>query len=169
MENSENNRNMEKLHLRSTMRGKQSKFLKRSKTLQVAANNKTKQIEDISIYSNKYSKPIIETPKSSYPIVINQEMPTLTPISFSSNPVDLTCPFCKKRITSNVEINFNCCTCLLYLLISILCALPCLFCSAFFHLENIYCNCDCNCCCDATHKCPNCQKIIGIHESSPNC
>ena len=167
MESSEVKVNNEKVYLRNTLREKQNKFLKRSKTLQVSTKRTGHNI-DISIYPNKYAHPIIETPKSSNDIVINQEIPTiLVPVTFSVNPVKLICPFCNNEILSEIDRKFNCGTCCFFLILGLLCILPCLFCAGLCHLGNVYCDCDCTCCYDATHICPNCRKVVGTHDSCP--
>ena len=168
MESSESKRNNEKIYLRNTLREKSNKFLGRSKTLQVSTN-RLKNFEDISIYkNNNYGKPIIESPKSSNGRVINQELSNvLVPITFSVNPVELTCPFCNNKILSKIDRKFNCYTFCFFVLLTMLCLLPCLFCAGLCNIGNVYFDCDCTCCCDTTHRCPNCGKVVGTHESCP--
>ena len=109
--------------------------------------------------------------KNSNPIIVNQHEPTLT--NFTCEPAQLTCPYCKKEIISEVEESFNCFTCLFLFLIIALCAIPCLCISGLCNSNSGFvftdCNCcNCNCCCDATHKCPKCRKVIGVHDSFPS-
>ena len=169
MDNSETNRNNNK--------NNEKILLKRIKTMKEKKVTRTKTIQpkeveadkiSISIYTNKYNKPIIDSKQKSSSIIINQHIPTST--AFRLEPTRVICPYCKNDIISEVEESFNCCTCLLYFVIVLLCAIPCLFCSGLCN-NNCYCVNDigCGCCCDATHKCPKCKKVIGFHESFPNC
>ena len=163
MENTETNRNNEKFHLA------RKKTMKDKKTNKTPVTQKDMDKNSISIFTSKYSKPIIDSKKNSNEIIINQHIPTSTP--FTLEPAKLTCPFCKKDIISEVEESFNCCTCILYCFAITFCAIPCLFCSGLCNSINCYCsNCDlsCRCCCDATHTCPNCKKVVGTHESFPS-
>ena len=168
MENSETIRNNNKIN--------EKILLKRNKTIKEKKLNKPKAIQpkeaeadQISIFTSKYNKPIIESKKRTSSIIINQHIPTST--AFTLEPARVTCPYCKNEIISEVEESFNCCTCLLYLAIILLCAIPCLFCSGLCNNQGCYCGNDisCGCCCDATHTCPKCKKVIGFHESFPNC
>ena len=133
--------------------------------------SKTKNSDnDLSIHPKGYAEPISNDQKPKDVIIYNQQLPTVTPISFTTSPVQMVCPFCLQNIVSNVEKNFNCQTCLFYVFISALCALPLLICSGICNSGGLnlgYCGCDCECCCDAEHFCPNCGKMIGSHNSCP--
>ena len=148
--------------------------LQRSKTLKKINKGpispKEMDKDSISIFKNKYSKPILESQKQSEDIIINQHMPTIT--AFTLEPAQLKCPFCKREIISEVVESFNCCTCLLVFFAIIFCAIPLLICSGLFNsvncnLCNADYNCGCGCCCDATHLCPKCKRIVGIYDSYP--
>ena len=163
-----------------TSRNNEKVLLSRSKTMKTNKKNKLpppppSQKEDdkisISIYTNKYNKPIVESPKNSNAIIINQPIPTET--AFTLEPAKLTCPYCKKQIISEVEENCNFCTCLLFFMAFAFCALPLLICSGIFNSMNCNCcngdiNCNCECCYDGIHRCTKCKKVIGLYESSPS-
>ncbi len=164
MEKTETNRNNEKIIL------SRSKTMKTKKKNKPPPYNKEEDKISISIYPNKYNKPIIESPKNSNQIIINQHIPTIT--AFTLEPAKLTCPYCKKEIISEVQENFNWCTCLLCFFGIIFCAIPCIFCSGL--CNSINCNCcngdfNCICCFDGTHICPKCKKVVGLYDSSPSC
>ena len=71
---------------------------------------------------------------------------------FNSSPVSITCPFCKNPIITKTEskLSFLACFC-------------------FFVFNIVYC-CfqicrDKNpCCCDISHRCPKCGKIVGHYD-----
>ena len=109
MENTETNRNNEKVHL------ERKKTMKDKKTNKTPVTQKDMDKNSISIFTSKYSKPIIDSKKNSNEIIINQHIPTSIP--FTLEPAKLNCPFCKKDIISEVEESFNCCTCILYCLL----------------------------------------------------
>ena len=129
------------------------------------------QSDKISIYPENHSKSINDIEKQSVDIVVNQMAPAsgAEPIKFQLEPMRVICPFCSQEVETSVEEEFSCCTCLLYLLILSLCALPFLIISGLCNSNNcLYFNCDCKCCCDGTHTCPNCKKVIGFHDSKPS-
>ena len=164
MNNSETNRNN---------KNSEKSKLSRSKTIKEKKTNQKSFPHDntpITIYLDKYNKPIIDNRNDSNPVIVNQHEPTLT--NFTCEPVQLICPYCKKEIISEVEESFNCCTCLFLFAIIVLCAIPCLcisgICNSNSGMVFSDCGCGCNCCCDATHTCPKCKKVIGIHDSFPS-
>ena len=158
------NENKNQLKRKTTL--KKEPALTRSKTF-------SKNISDnnsISIYPKGYAEPIQITQKQNNAIIINQQLPTETPISFSTDPVNMKCPYCLQNITSEVKKKCNCLTCLFFLFAFIFCAIPLLICSGICNSAtglNINPSCDCECCCDAEHVCPNCGKNIGSHNSCP--
>ena len=162
MDNTETNRNNEKIKL------SRAKTMKEKKGKISFPKNKDNDTNSIKIFVNKYNQPIADSQQNNDEIIYNQRFPTTT--SFKSNPIHLTCPYCKKEIISEIKESCNCCTCLMFLFIIALCAIPCLFLSGFCNLGNCNCSgCDCKCCCDIIHICPKCKKVIGIHDSFPTC
>ena len=168
MDNTETNRNRnsEKTKLSRAKTIKEKKSTKNAFPQQNGMDN-----NPVTIYLDKYNKPIIDAKNNSNnPIIVNQREPTLT--NFTVEPVQIICPYCKSDIISEVEESFNCCTCLFMLAVIILCAIPCLCISGLCNSNSGFvfgdCNCSCNCCCDATHKCPKCKKVIGVHDSFPS-
>ena len=151
---------------KTTIKKEPTLTLARSKTF----SNKIPDNNSISIYPKGYAEPIQITQKQNNAIIINQQLPTETPISFSKDPVKMKCPYCLQNITSEVEKKCNCLTCLFYLFAIILCAIPLLICAGICNSAtglNINPSCDCECCCDIEHICPNCGKNIGSYNSCP--
>ena len=158
------NENKNQLKRKTTL--KKEPALTRSKTF----SKKISDNNSISIYPKGYAEPIQITQKQNNAIIINQQLPTETPITFSTDPVNMKCPYCLQNITSEVEKKCNCLTCLFFLFAIIFCAIPLLICSGICNSAtglNINPSCDCECCCDAEHVCPNCGKNIGSHNSCP--
>ena len=158
------NENKNQLKRKTTL--KKEPALTRSKTF----SKKISDNNSISIYPKGYAEPIQITQKQNNAIIINQQLPTETPITFSTDPVNMKCPYCLQNITSEVEKKYNCLTCLFFLFAIIFCAIPLLICSGICNSAtglNINPSCDCECCCDAEHACPNCGKNIGSHNSCP--
>ena len=171
MKSSETNRITEKkIQLKRKGSLKKKQTLSRTKTISNKPSISKKVLENpISVYPKLYGQPILVTQKPQNIIIINQQLPSpVAPVSFTMSPVEITCPYCLNKISSKVNRYFNCCACLMYLLVFLLCALPLLICS---HMCNPNCNvnCDCDCCCDAEHFCPNCGKSIGKYDSSKIC
>ena len=171
MKSSETNRIADEKanQLKKKSTAKKQPTLLRSKTMSNKLAQKFSD-NDVSIHPKGYGEPISNDQKTKNVIIVNQQLPTVTPITFTTNPVQMVCPYCLQNIVSNVEKNFNCLTCLFYLFISALCAIPILICNGICNSGGLnfgYCNCDCDCCCDAEHFCPNCGKIIGSHNSCP--
>ena len=89
------------------------------------------------------------------PIVVNQYTPAIIrTYEFGTNPITITCPFCKIPITTETECEFNCCSCCLCLLVG------CLFfmCIQLCRGKSICCN-------DIIHRCPNCRRYLGKYSS----
>ena len=109
----------------------------------------------------QYGSPVIissSLPQGGNAIIINQPPPSLvitTTLQMNgTSPVPMTCPYCRKQITTSVEKNCNCITCFLCWVTG--------FC---------FCCCYQLCvgkevgCCDANHRCPNCHQLIGQYYS----
>ena len=100
---------------------------------------------------------ISSLPQNGGTIIVNQAVP---PVIISSHnylgtsPVSITCPLCKKSITTNVETSCNCATCLLCWITGFI-LFACIQCCSGKEIG----------CCDAIHKCPNCSNIIGTYSS----
>ena len=97
-------------------------------------------------------------PQGGNAVIINQSIPsvviTTTPKMAGTSPVQMTCPFCRQQITTSVETSCNCITCFLCWVTGC-----CFFCC--FQLcmgKEIGC-------CDAVHRCPSCQVVIGAYSS----
>ena len=151
---------------------KRNKTLKKEQTLAHSKtfSNKISDNNSISLYPKRYAEPNQKSQKQNDAIIVNQQLPTESPTSFSTDPVQMNCPYCLHNITSKVEKKFNCFTCLFYLFAIILCSIPLLICSWICNSAtglNINPSCDCECCCDAGHICPKCGKNIGSYNSCP--
>ena len=120
--------------------------------------------------SNNYYKPINEIDRLVLEIERNrnrnylsqilttqsslEEKPIIVaPIEFKDDPVSMTCPFCRKVITTKTELKFNFVACFCCLIFNLLycCVQICLGKNA--------------CCCDIKHKCPECGRILGNYKS----
>jgi hypothetical protein len=93
---------------------------------------------------------------SQQQVVNNQTSPQVVQIvqqgaqEFGTKPVSMICQFCKKPTSTVVEKKCNCCACL------------CCFGTAFVGWFCIQCYRKKEfTCCDATHKCSECQKVLG--------
>lgn len=122
--------------------------------------------------SHRYGLPICDDPKkpdaNSNSIIENQNSPSLTDMDIRLDPIDIICPFCKMKITTEVEESFNCLTC---------CCLSFLCCCLILGILYDGCKCDsscCSCCCcnckckgcyDGEHRCPNCKNLIFSYNS----
>ena len=148
--------------------------LSRTKTVSHRSSNSKNVLESPnSIFPQNYGQPIMVTQKPQNIIIINQQFPTITsPLTFGLSPVKMTCPYCLNQIESLVEKRCSCLTCLFYLMIVLLCAIPLLICTGICNSGGVtvapMCDCDCNCCCDGIHLCPNCGKMIGEYDSCQN-
>ena len=92
-------------------------------------------------------------------VVANQAQPQVVNVvagaqNFGTQPVSLTCQFCKNPITTRVEKKCNCCTCCLC------CATGLIFFICIQCCRNKEIGCS-----DATHTCPNCGQILGNYNS----
>ena len=96
---------------------------------------------------NNYRRQILTTQTS---IV---EKPVYVTANFGSSPVSIICPFCRKTITTRTRSKFNFMACFCFLLFNIL------YCCVQI------CGDKNPLCCDITHICPNCGKIVGHYDS----
>ena len=98
-----------------------------------------------------YSPIVTETTmiSSNQPIaiIVNQ------PIKFREKPVDIICRFCNSPIRTVTKETFNCLACCCCLIFGIL-----YICIQACTDKNILC-------CNVTHKCPKCGKILGEYRS----
>ena len=99
-----------------------------------------------------YAPVVGQPPLLSGNIVINQNQPFLPMQPLLVNPVQMICPFCKQNITTTVERQFNCCACCLCWLIGV-----------FYFIIQAVRGKDL-CCDDATHRCPQCNNVIGVYQ-----
>ena len=68
-------------------------------------------------------------------------------------PVTISCPFCRRIITTKTESKFCCCALCCFLTCTLL-YFPVQLC----YKRNIFC-------CNVAHKCPNCGRIIGYYNA----
>ena len=153
------------------------------------------------IDSQSYPNPVIminpgvESPPAS-DIIINQQNDSK--IHFSSKSQKIICPYCHKKVKTDIEEEFSCLSCIVY---SLSFLFPPLFmyfmlcgnieeCICKFSCEETSCRiCDseCGCCyylkccsciddqsshccfCDIEHYCSNCGKLIGRRNSLHLC
>ena len=95
--------------------------------------------------------PAYQIPNQSPPIIVNQ-IP-INPGNLKTSPVNTICPFCRNSISTLVEKEFNC--------------LNCCFCCwswPIWLIVQLVRDKELNCT-DATHKCPNCGRIIGQYNA----
>ena len=101
-----------------------------------------------------------QTYPSQQQVVNNQTQPQVVQIvqqgaqEFGTKPVSMICQFCKKPTTTVVEKKCNCCACFC-------CTITLLvgwFCIQCFRKKEFNC-------CDATHKCSECNQILGNYTS----
>ena len=99
----------------------------------------------------QYGQAIQQQPVYIQPaIIVNQPSPVVVNLSnVGLSPFATICPFCRNRITTNVETSWNCCACLL-----------CCYTGLLIYACIQLCNNKSLLCCDATHKCPNCGCTI---------
>ena len=119
-------------------------------------NNHSIELQDIDNNNNQN-----EIQSESLPMVINQitpsqiqRIPKKTINEWGTFPGEVECPFCHKKIKTNVQTNCNigsCCLC--FWLSCIIWAIILLV-----RGKEIGCN-------DATHRCPNCKNVIGVYHS----
>ena len=121
-----------------------------------------------------YGQPggMVQQPPTTYPtqqpqtypspqnVVNNQTQPQVVQIvqqgaqEFGTKPVSMICQFCKKPTSTVVEKKCNCCSCF------------CCFITLFVGWFCIQCyrKKEFNCC-DATHKCSECNQVLGNYTS----
>ena len=91
-------------------------------------------------------------------IVVNQAQPQVVNVvsgqTFGTNPVSITCQFCKNPVTTVVQKKCNCCTCCLCCMMGIV-FFVCIQCCRNKEIG----------CSDATHTCPSCGQILGTYNS----
>ena len=97
---------------------------------------------------NNYRSQVVTTTTTAY-----IEKPVYVNTNFKSSSVSMTCPFCRKTITTKTKAKINFLAC---------------FCCLMFNI--LYCCVQiCGgknpCCCDISHICPNCGKIVGHYDS----
>ena len=101
-----------------------------------------------------------QTYPSQQQVVNNQTQPQVVQIvqqgaqEFGTKPVSMVCTFCKKPVSTKVVKSCNCCSCF--------CCFTTLFIGWF--CVQCYRKKEINCC-DATHKCPECDKDLGNYTS----
>ena len=91
-------------------------------------------------------------------IVVNQAQPQVVNVisgqTFGTDPVSITCQFCKNPVTTVVQKKCNCGTCCLCCISGILIFI----CVQSCRNKEIGCN-------DATHTCPSCGQVLGNYNS----
>ena len=101
-----------------------------------------------------------QTYPSQQQVVNNQTQPQVVQIvqqgsqDFGTKPISMICQFCKKPTTTVVEKKCNCCACFC-------CTITLLvgwFCIQCFRKKEFNC-------CDATHKCSECNQVLGNYTS----
>ena len=95
------------------------------------------------------------------PMLINQITPSKIHIipntvinQWGTFPQSVECPFCHKKVTTNVEASCNmgsCCLCFW---------LSCITWAIVLLIRGKEIGCA-----DATHRCPNCKNVIGVYRS----
>ena len=73
---------------------------------------------------------------------------------FGTQPVSITCQFCKQPVTTEVVKSCSCCSCCLCIMTGLFIWI-CIQCCRNKEIN----------CWDAQHKCPNCQQILGNYQS----
>ena len=105
--------------------------------------------------NNRYGQPVT-TPPLFVPnqVVTNQNMPPimLRPDEYKTTPVCITCPSCRRNMTTVITKRFNCCACLLCYCTGILCFICIQLCRGKDF-----------CCYDVDHTCPHCNAIVGTY------
>ena len=95
----------------------------------------------------------------SQQVVNNQAQPQVVTVvqggqTFGTQPVSITCQFCKQPVTTEVVKKCSCGACCLCCVTGLLIWL-CIQCCRNKEIN----------CWDAEHKCPNCQQILGNYQS----
>ena len=104
----------------------------------------------IEIENRKYGRQVVNTETTivEEPVIIT----TITP-NFGTDPVSMRCPFCLNAITTRTESKLNIVACI------------CCFLFTLFYCCAKICTNKNVCCCDITHICPRCGKILGHYNS----
>ena len=84
-------------------------------------------------------------------IIINQNQPLFPVQGITTNPIPMSCPYCKQQIITQVQTSFNCCAC----------CFCCCFGIFYFLIQAI--RGKELCCDDAIHRCPHCHNIVGTY------
>ena len=141
------------------------------------------------IFQPQY-QPIIVSQNQQINIVKNQNLPSITPITFHTvYPKIIDCPYCNKEIKTEVEESFSVCSCIYccFLIIFFPVGICYYICTIIENLRDIIdiiccchchkcdcnscddccndCKCDCKCCIDGTHYCPICRRELGNYSS----
>ena len=122
------------------------------------------------IYPQPQLNQIIVNPIQPNNVVNNQEKSEPKPKETkkeSSTLEESTCPYCEKRVKTELKTRCNCCTCLYYISAFFIVIFVCIFTLDISVLnQNCCCCCDqCDCCCDYIRKCPECGEYIYRYDS----
>ena len=121
-------------------------------------NNQTQSPMTNVPIANQYGQPVGTPPPVMNPpttVVVNQNAPhMLRPDEYKTTPVCVTCPSCRRTMTTVVRKKFNCCTCLLCYCTGIICYVIVQCCRGKDF-----------CCYDADHTCPHCNALVGVYTS----
>ncbi len=78
---------------------------------------------------------------------------SFTSPDYGSVPISMTCPYCKRLITTKTEDSFQILACICCLLFGLLYC-----CFQIFRKKNL-------CCCNTSHRCPNCGRYLGSYDA----
>ena len=109
----------------------------------------------INVYSNQNIQQMNNQPNQ---IIVNQPVQPaiiVTNANIGTSPIATTCISCGHQITTVVETSLNICSFLL-----------CCYTGLFPYLLIKICLGKDILCCDAIHRCPNCQAILGTYKDS---
>ena len=109
-------------------------------------------METRAYINQPYGTPALNQGPPQAVIITNQNPGVVNPDMFKTHPVALTCMFCKKPMTTNVNTTCNVCACLLCYLTGI----------AFYVCVQA-CRGRDLCCYDAEHRCPHCNNVVGTY------
>ena len=95
-------------------------------------------------------------------VIIIRQVSTVPSLiyNYRYTPASLTCPYCTKNVVSNPYSYWSCISCDACCVITLL-SLISLGLYLFCDLCCIACRDEDFCCCEADHKCPHCNNIIG--------
>lgn len=102
----------------------------------------------LEIENRKYGRQVVNTETT----IVEKPVIITTP-NFGTDPVSMTCPFCLNAITTRTESKLNIVACV------------CCFLFTLFYCCAKICTNKNVCCCDITHICPRCGKILGHYNS----